>query len=127
MKAIVFDLNGVLYREQGIDHELLGYISKLKQNYKLAILSSFDRKGFERLVPSESQGMFDVIYLSGVTHLYKPQQEAYLAVADQLGVKTEECLFIDDSRANVFGAEQAGMRGHLFVDVYKLYEALPDA
>ncbi len=45
----------------------------------------------------------------------KPAPEPYLAVADALGVPTEECLFVDDLPVNCRGAEAVGMESQLFV------------
>ncbi|HVN82217.1 MAG TPA: HAD-IA family hydrolase [Terriglobia bacterium] len=42
-------------------------------------------------------------------HANKPDVHIYQFAADQLGVETSECLFIDDDVNNVTGACKAGM------------------
>ncbi len=41
---------------------------------------------------------------------------AFGTACAQLGVRPEECLFVDDVAVNVEAARAAGMQGHLFVD-----------
>lgn len=39
----------------------------------------------------------------------KPDPEIYRYAADRLGVRPEECVFVDDLRPNVGGAVEVGM------------------
>jgi epoxide hydrolase-like predicted phosphatase len=59
--------------------------------------------------PDALEGMFDEIVISGDVGLHKPQPEIYELAADRLGVAPEECVFVDDLRENVRGAEEVGM------------------
>jgi epoxide hydrolase-like predicted phosphatase len=59
--------------------------------------------------PDALEGMFDEIVISGDVGLHKPQPEIYKLAADRLGVAPEECVFVDDLRENVRGAEEVGM------------------
>ena len=60
---------------------------------------------------TEWSALFDAVVLSGPAGVAKPQREAYLLVADRLGVAPERCVFVDDLRRNVLGAVSAGMTG----------------
>ena len=51
---------------------------------------------------------FDDVFLSQEMQLAKPNDDIYLNVIKVLGVHTEECLFIDDSTANVEAASHLG-------------------
>ncbi|MBR1668446.1 MAG: HAD-IA family hydrolase [Bacteroidaceae bacterium] len=51
---------------------------------------------------------FDHVFLSQEMHLAKPNDEIFLEVLRQIGAKAEECLFIDDSTANVEAASALG-------------------
>lgn len=54
----------------------------------------------------------------------KPSPVAYLRCLEALAVPPTAALFIDDNAANVAGAYAAGLRGHRFVDLPRLRQAL---
>jgi HAD superfamily hydrolase (TIGR01509 family) len=70
-------------------------------------------------------------YVSAQFGAAKPDPTVYLACVAAAGGVPAETLFIDDSRANVAGAEAAGLAGHLFTDaaglaaVLRQYGVLP--
>jgi epoxide hydrolase-like predicted phosphatase len=66
--------------------------------------------------PDALEGMFDEIVISGDVGLHKPQPQIYQLAADRLGVAPEECVFVDDLRENVRGAEEVGMTAVLHRD-----------
>jgi putative hydrolase of the HAD superfamily len=66
--------------------------------------------------PNALEGIFDEIVISGDVGLHKPQPEIYELAADRLGVAPEECVFVDDLRENVRGAEEVGMTAVLHRD-----------
>ncbi len=53
--------------------------------------------------------LFDVTVISGDVGLHKPSPEIYLLAAERLGVEPADCVFVDDLRENVAGAEAVGM------------------
>lgn len=53
--------------------------------------------------------LFDATVISGDVGLHKPQREIYDLACERLGVTPAECVFVDDLRENVGGAEAAGM------------------
>lgn len=55
--------------------------------------------------------LFDTVVLSGLAGVAKPDPEAYLLVAERLGVAPQRCVFVDDLRRNVLGAAAVGMTG----------------
>ncbi len=57
--------------------------------------------------------IFDATVISGDVGLHKPQREIYELGAERIGVPAAGCVFIDDLRENVAGAEAVGMRGIL--------------
>ena len=66
--------------------------------------------------PDALEGLFDVVVISGEVGLHKPQPEIYWMAAERLGVEPDSCVFVDDLRENVHGAEQVGMTPHLHRD-----------
>ena len=56
-------------------------------------------------------GMFDAIVISGEVGLRKPEPDIYRYAADAVGLVPAECVFVDDMKPNIEGAEAVGMRG----------------
>jgi HAD superfamily hydrolase (TIGR01509 family) len=72
--------------------------------------------------------IFDTVVVSGTVGMRKPEREIYTYAAGLIGVPPEQCVFVDDSAANIAGAESAGMRGVHHIDpadtiaqVYELF------
>jgi epoxide hydrolase-like predicted phosphatase len=53
--------------------------------------------------------LFDTAVISAEVHMHKPQPEIYLLAVERLGVRPEECIFVDDLRENCEAAEAVGM------------------
>ena len=51
--------------------------------------------------------------MSYTVHLAKPDPAIYQTLLDRYGLKAEECVFLDDTKANIDGALRAGMQGIL--------------
>ena len=60
--------------------------------------------------------IFDATVISGDVGLHKPEPEIYLLGAERLGVPAGQCVFVDDLRENVTGAEAVGMQAILHRD-----------
>lgn len=92
-----------------------------------SIIESLQEQGFQtpllsNILPSQAaicrqEHKFDAftqVFLSCEIGSSKPDFSAYQTVIDQLQLKPEECLFVDDSPANVEGAKKAGMDSFCF-------------
>jgi putative hydrolase of the HAD superfamily len=60
--------------------------------------------------------MFDAVVISGETGMRKPDQAIYQLTADKLGVPLAECVFADDTAANLPAAQALGMATVHFAD-----------
>ena len=67
---------------------------------------------------------FHDIVVSGDEKLIKPDPAIYHLLLERNGLRASECLFIDDSSANVKGAEAVGMKAHHFTSPENLRKAL---
>jgi putative hydrolase of the HAD superfamily len=65
----------------------------------------YDRDAFPQL--------FDGVVISGEVGLHKPQPEIFRLGAERIGVPPQRCVFVDDLKENVAGAEAVGMKGVL--------------
>ena len=72
--------------------------------------------------------LFDAVVISGEVGVHKPQPEIYRLGAERIGVDPHDCIFVDDLRQNISGAEAVGITGVLHRDpeatVAKLEELL---
>jgi putative hydrolase of the HAD superfamily len=64
------------------------------------------------------------VFVSAQFATRKPDPEVYRRCLARLGVAPEATLFVDDSVANVAGAERAGLRGHVYANVAGLAQAV---
>jgi putative hydrolase of the HAD superfamily len=53
--------------------------------------------------------LFEAIVISGDVGMHKPEPAIYMLGAERLGLRCEECVFVDDLRENCQGAEEVGM------------------
>jgi len=55
------------------------------------------------------EALFDAVVISGDAEVRKPDLAIYLLAASELGIAPQECVFVDDTAANLPAAETAGM------------------
>ena len=109
-RALVLDDLGVLRDAPGrpVDPALAAAVRRLRERgLRTAVLSNAD--DVDPLLPP----LVDVVAVSGVTGLRKPDPAASLDVAARLGVAPGECVVVDDVAANVRAAVTTGMTGVL--------------
>lgn len=58
--------------------------------------------------------IFDGLVFSGPIGIVKPNIDIYEYLINKYNLKTDECLFIDDTEKNIKGAQLAGISGYLF-------------
>jgi HAD superfamily hydrolase (TIGR01509 family) len=59
------------------------------------------------------RSLFDAIVISGEVGLHKPGPEIFELTLREIGLPAAECVFIDDLRENIAGAEAVGITGIL--------------
>ena len=96
-------------------------LPKLKNNYKLGVLNN----GTAITIPyfkkeNNFNEFFPTFINSSEVNLEKPDSKIYLMTLEQMGLKPEESVFIDDTEKNVFGAKNVGMYGLLFTNYQNL-------
>ena len=57
--------------------------------------------------------MFDVVVISGEVGMRKPEPAIFEHILELMGLRAEECVFVDDLRHNVDAAVALGMLGVL--------------
>ncbi len=91
--------------------EIARLLRGLQGRFRLAALSNAWSDARGRIEARYGvDDLLEFIAYSSEIGFAKPDREAYLAVADRLGVLPEHTLFVDDSQANVDAAAELGMK-----------------
>ncbi len=80
----------------GPNLDTLELVSQLKTDFKTAILSNASQGTIQNKLNEQQLALFDAVVVSGDVGFAKPDPQIYYYAAEQLGVKTDECIFIDD-------------------------------
>lgn len=106
---------------KGFTAQKLDFLLQLKQEKTVGLLSNINdiheeyanRKMLE-ITDRKLVEHFDFMFFSHHIHLRKPHPETFLYVCEQMQVKPQDVLFIDDSQQHVEGAKKAGLNAILF-------------
>lgn len=113
----------------GPKQEVVDILTQLNEenNYRLLALTNWSAETFpfaqERF---HFLQIFEGILVSGEEGLKKPAKEIYHLLFERYSLKPEKCIFIDDSKRNIDGAEQCGMIGIHFQSAELLAERLKE-
>ena len=100
-----------LFADLRPDAEMIEAVKAAKQaGRRTGLISNSWGLGIYERAPVD---IFDATVISGDVGLHKPQPEIYELACERLGVAAGECVFVDDLRENVAGAEAVGMTGLL--------------
>lgn len=93
-----------------LDEELVEFIRQQKANYQLAMLSNAmsDTRNWLELKYNFLH-LFDVIYFSAEQRMAKPDPIYYERLLEELKIKAEESIFVDDFIENIHAAQELGM------------------
>jgi HAD superfamily hydrolase (TIGR01509 family) len=121
IKAVIFDCFGVvldIMRGTKIE-QTVSLIKELKGHYGLAMLTNAPSRYSldQRFQVGELDELFDVVVISGEVGWDKPALEMYTMTVEKLGVKPEECLFIDDIPAFTEAAEKLGIKTFTYLNI----------
>ena len=89
------------------DEEMIAAVEAARRaGIPTGLISNSWGTGIYERAPME---IFDATVISGEVGLHKPEPEIYRLGAERIGVLPEDCVFVDDLRENVAGAEAVGM------------------
>lgn len=90
--------------------DALAVIPKLKGKYKLAIVSDAWPSLLDVYEENNMTSYFDSIIISSFIGASKPDSKMYSTALQELNIKPEEAIFIDDSLKNCMGALAIGIK-----------------
>lgn len=103
------------------DEDILNYILDLRKFYKIGLLTNIGAGDLAKwFKPHALETYFDAAVASGDIGFAKPETQAYEIIAEKLGVRTDECIIIDDLEVNCEGARAAGMPALLYTSFDQL-------
>ena len=89
----------------------LELIRKLKaRGFKLALVTGTRGEVVRRILREGLEGYFDVVITAESVERKKPAPDPYLKAVEELGLKKEECLVIENAPAGIVSAKRAGIR-----------------
>lgn len=110
-----------------IPKDRVDYILDLKKKYRVFLLSNTNHIHQLRFEPYfkhrfgfSFHDLFERVYYSHDEGLRKPDNEAFLNVLNQSGLKAGETLFVDDSLENIEAAGKLGINTYHIQPGYKL-------
>ena len=103
-----------LFGGLGPDEAMIGAVRAARAGgVKTGLISNSWGLGIYDRAPVD---LFDETVISGDVGLHKPQPEIYTMACERLGVEPGDCVFVDDLRENITGAEAVGMTAILHRD-----------
>ena len=103
-----------LFGGLGPDEAMIGAVRAARAGgIKTGLISNSWGLGIYDRAPID---LFDETVISGDVGLHKPQPEIYTMACKRLGVEPGDCVFVDDLRENITGAEAVGMTAILHRD-----------
>jgi 2-haloacid dehalogenase len=96
-------------------------------NYRILALTNWSAETFPTALSMfDFLHWFEGIVVSGVEKTRKPFADIYTLLLNRYNVEPTQAVFIDDSQANVRGAEALGIKGIHFQSPTQLKLALSD-
>lgn len=89
-------------------------------DFGVYVLSNASDKFYEYFGKFLPLDFFDGVIVSSDIKLMKPDHEIFRYVMEKYELRKEECLFIDDSIANVDSARAFGMQAHQFCNDFDI-------
>jgi putative hydrolase of the HAD superfamily len=89
-------------------------VRRLREAYRVAVLSNADDTLRARLAGLGILDLFDDVVCSAEVGCAKPDPEIYALACRRLDHAPRDCIFVDDHEPNVHAAEAAGLRAILY-------------
>ena len=117
------EISTILSSKHHKNTQLLDYISSLKKQYKISILSNIANNWIrDELLSSNDQSLFDDMLFSFEVGITKPDKRIFELACQRLGVRPDEAVLVDDIESYCLAAKEFGMKAI----VYKGFEDMKD-
>ena len=99
-----------------IDRGILDFLRSLKPKYKVGLISNAWSGLRPYVVREKFDDVFQHMIISAEVGVVKPDPKIYQLALEQLQVKAEEAVFVDDVLENIEVCQKIGMQGIQFKD-----------
>jgi HAD superfamily hydrolase (TIGR01509 family) len=98
------------------DAAIVTFLKNLRKRLPIKIyaMSNVANEDFASLADKMDSSLFDHVFTSGSHGTRKPELDFYRQVLQQIGMKPEQVVFVDDKHENVLAANEIGVRGLVF-------------
>jgi putative hydrolase of the HAD superfamily len=122
------DFSDRYFAEVELNEELFAELAVHERDgVRLGVLTNNAREWHERWLAMPAFGMFDIFVNSALEGVRKPDPAIYRIALDRLGMRAQECVFIDDLAVNCAPARELGMRAVRFTTNAQAIAELRDA
>jgi HAD superfamily hydrolase (TIGR01509 family) len=98
------------------DPTMVAFLRNLRKRspIKIYAMSNVAREEFDSLADKMDSTLFDYVFTSGAHGMRKPELDFYRQVLQEIDMKPEQVIFVDDKYENVLAANEVGIRGLIF-------------
>jgi epoxide hydrolase-like predicted phosphatase len=112
-------------RTDHINDDVVALADQLRATgYKVGLLSNNTLEKAKEMRDTGIGEHFDVLHISAETGDVKPEPNSFIHFADDLGVKPNELIFIDDTEKSLSTASEVGFAPILFDDLAQCVKEL---
>ena len=99
-----------------VDRSLLDFLRSLKPKYKVGLISNAWSGLRDYIQREKFDDAFDAMIISAEVGVAKPSPRIFQLALDQLKVRANEAVFVDDFIENIEACEKLGLKGIHFTD-----------
>ena len=124
-QKLSIDLLEEAFESTPLSAPMLGLAKGLRSRYSVGIVTDNKKDRIDILKKLHKlSSVFDPIAVSAEVGVSKNDPKMFLGVLGQLGVKPDECIFIDNSRENLIAPSSLGIKTIYFDDEKQDFKAL---
>ena len=98
-----------------IDQDILSLLRSLRKTHKTGLISNAWDGMRPWIIEHKFEDAFDSLIISAELGFAKPDLRIYRAALDELDIRADEAIFVDDVQKNISACEALGMHGVLFL------------
>jgi putative hydrolase of the HAD superfamily len=118
------ELAYAFYAADEPESKMVRMIKKLKKHFVLALLSNSNKLLTDKIKHYRFLNDVHVKIFSDEVGIRKPDMRIYVHCIKELGVRPEECIFIDDKEENLEPARKLGIHTVLFKDKSRCWDEI---
>ena len=113
----------ILRQRKFVKPNVFSLLSRLKQKYRLGIISNYSASMLDYLQEAKLTEYFETIIISEIVGYEKPDPKIYEYFLAKMNCEAKDCLYVGDHPFDVMGAKRAGMD---VAWLNQIYEDLPE-